>query len=135
MELEPVVVSLGRWGVRSPSRPRDAALGVNSVILALRTMFDARVAEGLGASYELRIGEETFRAEVTEGRFEVVRGVADRPDATIETDPGTLRALVFGGLELAEALRSGDLRIEGDRSAVERFLTLFALPEAAAVEV
>src|SRR3954471_10523999 len=30
MELESVIVRLGRWGARSPSKPRDAALGVDS---------------------------------------------------------------------------------------------------------
>src|ERR671927_1551198 len=46
MELEPVVVSLGRWGARSRSKPR-APLGVDSLILSLRTMFDPRAAAGL----------------------------------------------------------------------------------------
>ncbi len=132
LELEPVVVRLGRWGARSPSKPRDAALGVDSLILSFRTMFDARAAEGLGASYELRLGEDRFRAEVADGHFEVVRGVAERPDAIIETDSNTLAALVYDDRELAEALRSGDLKIEGDESAVERFLGLFPLPEPAA---
>jgi DNA-binding HxlR family transcriptional regulator/putative sterol carrier protein len=135
MELEPVVISLGRWGARSPLRPRDAALGVDSIILSFRTMFDPRAAEGLEASYELVLGEERFRAEVAEGRFEVVRGVAEQPDATIETDPATLAALVYEGRPLAEALRTGDIRIEGDEAAVERLLALFPLPEPASPAV
>jgi ubiquinone biosynthesis protein UbiJ len=52
---------------------------------------------------------------------------------TVETDAGTLAALVYDDLELDDALRSGDLKIEGDREAVGRFLTLFPLPEPAAV--
>src|SRR5688500_15664290 len=64
LELEPVVISLGRWGARSPSKPRDAALGVDSLVLSFRAMFDARAAEGIRASYELRLGEDRFRAEV-----------------------------------------------------------------------
>jgi DNA-binding HxlR family transcriptional regulator len=129
-ELEPVIVSLGRWGVRSPLRPRDAALGVDSLVLSFRTMFDARVAEGIRASYELRLGEDRFRAVVDEGRFEIVRGGAERPDAIVEAgDAAVLRALVYEGRDLDEALRSGDVRIEGDREAVERFLGLFPLPE------
>src|SRR5215216_4641177 len=132
MELEPVIIRLGRWGARSPSRPRDAGLGVDSLILSFRTMFDPRAADGLNASYELRLGEESFRAEVADGRFEVARGGTDRPDAIIEADPATLAALVYEGRELAEALRSGDIRIEGEREAVERFLMLFPLPEPAA---
>jgi DNA-binding HxlR family transcriptional regulator/putative sterol carrier protein len=135
MELEPVVISLGRWGARSPLRPRDAALGVDSIILSFRTMFDPEAAEGLKASYELVLGEERFRAEVAEGRFEVVRGVAEQPDATIETDPATLAALVYEGRPLAEALRTGDIKIEGDEAAVERLLTLFPLPEPASPAV
>jgi DNA-binding HxlR family transcriptional regulator len=132
LELEPVITQLGRWGARSPSKPCDAELSVDSLILSFRTMFDTRAAEGLGASYELRLGEDRFRAEVADDRFEVVRGVADRPDAIIETDPATLTALVYEGRQLAEALRSGDIRIEGDESAVARFLGLFPLPEPAA---
>ena len=132
MELEPVIIRLGRWGARSPSRPRDAALGVDSLVLSFRTMFDPLTASGLTASYELRLGEDRFRAEVADGRFEIVRGSAERPDAIIETDAGTLAALVYEGRELAEAVRSGDVKIEGDESAVARFLTLFPLPEPAA---
>ncbi len=131
MELEPVIVSLGRWGARSPSKPRDAALGVDSLVLSLRTMFDPQAAEGLAASYELRLGEERFYAQIDDGRFEIARGSAERPDAIIETDPAKLAALVYGGWPLAEALRSGEVEIEGDESAVERFLSLFPLPDPA----
>ena len=130
-ELEPVIVRLGRWGARSPSKPCDAELGVDSLILSFRTMFDPLAADGLRASYELRLGEDRFCAEVDDGRFEVARGEAERPDATIETDAGTLAALVYEGRLLEEALRSGDVEIEGDESAIERFLTLFPLPEPA----
>jgi DNA-binding HxlR family transcriptional regulator len=132
IELEPVIIRLGRWGARSPSKPRDAELGVDSLILSFRTMFDPRAAEGLEASYELRFGEDRFHAEVVDGRFEVERGGAERPDAIIETDAGTLAALVYEGRDLDEALRSGDIKIEGDESAVARFLGLFPLPALAA---
>jgi DNA-binding HxlR family transcriptional regulator len=132
MELEPVIVRLGRWGARSPSKPRDAALGVDSLVLSFRTMFDPLAADGLTASYELRLGEDRFRAEVADGRFEIVRGGAERPDATIETDSATLATLVYYGVGIDEALHSGDLKIKGSKQAVERFLGLFSLPEPAA---
>ncbi len=130
-ELEPIIVRLGRWGVRSPSKPRDAELGPDSLILSFRTMFDPQAAEGLSASYELRLGEDRFRAVVDDDWFEISRDAADLPDAIVETDPVTLTALVYGDLTLAEALHSGNIRIEGDESTVERFLTLFPLPELA----
>src|SRR5919112_5355611 len=129
MELEPIIIGLGRWGARSPSRPRDAGLGVDSLILSFRTMFDPRAAEGLNASYELHLGEDRFRAMVADGRFEVERGSVEGPDAIIEGDPAALAALVYEGRRLDEALSSGEIKIEGDKSAVERFLRLFPLPE------
>src|ERR671915_318859 len=135
MELEPVIIRLGRWGARSASRPRDAALSVDSLILSFRTMFDPRAAEGLDASYELRLGEDRFRAVVADGRFEVERGSVEGPDAIIEGDPAALAALVYEGRSLEEARRSGDIKIEGDIEAVERFLGLFSLPEPAAPAV
>jgi DNA-binding HxlR family transcriptional regulator len=93
-DLEPVIIALGRWGVRSPTKPPDAELGVDSLILSFRTMFDPDRAEGLDASYELRLGEDRFRAEVAEGRLEIERGTAEHPDATVEADAGTLAAVV-----------------------------------------
>ncbi len=134
-ELEAVIISLGRWGARSPSKPRDAELGVDSLILSFRTMFDPHAAEGLEAVYELRFGEDRFYAVVADGRFEVERGGAEEPDAIIESDAATLAALVYEGRQLDEALRSGDIKIEGNRSVVERFLGLFSLPEPAAPAV
>jgi len=134
-ELEPVIIRLGRWGARSPSKPDDAPLGGDSLILYYRTMFDAGAAEGLEASYELRMGEDRFRAEVIGDDFEIDRGSAERPDATIEADSNTLAGLVYSAHPLAEALRSGEVKIEGDEAAVERFISLFPLPEPAALEL
>ncbi|MGF1473042.1 MAG: winged helix-turn-helix transcriptional regulator [Rubrobacteraceae bacterium] len=131
-ELEPVLIQLGRWGARSPSKPPDAGLGVDSLILSFRTMFAPHRAGGLSAAYELRFGEDVFRAVVDDGRFEISRGNADHPDAIVETDSNTLAGLVYGGGSLSEAINSGDIEVEGDEPAVERFLTLFPLPEPAA---
>jgi DNA-binding HxlR family transcriptional regulator len=130
-ELEVVIVELGRWGARSPALPRKAELGVDSIILSFRTMFDARAAGKFKARYELRFGEDRFHAEVANGQFEIARGSSDQPDAIIETDPNTLAMLVYDGRSLAEVLSSGELKYEGDKSAVKRFLTLFTLPEQA----
>jgi DNA-binding HxlR family transcriptional regulator len=131
-ELEPVVLALGRWGSRAPFPPGDPQIGVDSTILALKTLFAPSAADGLSASYELRLGQHRFHARVAGGRLEVVRGEAPEPDATIETDPATLSAVLWHGRRLAEALRSKDIKIEGSRPAVKRFLKLFPLTEPAA---
>lgn len=127
-ELEPVVLALGRWGSGAPFPAEGTDLGVDAAMLALKTTFDAQAAAGLRASYELRLGEHRFHARVAEGTLSVVRGDAHRPDATIETDTGTLAKVLWHGRGLTEALRAGDFKIEGSRRAVTRFLGLFPLP-------
>jgi DNA-binding HxlR family transcriptional regulator len=127
-QLEPIVIELGRWGSNAPFPPGDAGIGVDSTVIALMSLFDPDAADGLDASYELRFGEQRFRARVADGRFEVARGGADDPDGTIDTDPGTLAALLWQGRRLTEALDSGAVRVEGNRAAVRRFLGLFPLP-------
>src|SRR3546814_12587089 len=39
-ELEPVVLGLARWGVRSPSFMRGGRLGADSLMLSFKVMFD-----------------------------------------------------------------------------------------------
>ena len=130
-ELEVVVVELGRWGARSPVLPRDAALSVDSLILSLRTMFDASAAKGFDACFELRVGGDTFRARIADGRLDIVRGVADRADVIIEGDANAIAAIAYDDRDLADAIASGHLRYEGDKKLLKRFFGLFSLPEPA----
>ena len=130
-QLEPVLIELGRWGSIAPFPPGDAKIGADSVMIALETLFEPAAADGLDASYELRLDDQAFRARVQEGRLELARGNAEHPDATLQTDPMTLSALLWEGRRLPEARRAGDVRVEGDSSSAGRFLRLFPLPEAA----
>ena len=128
-ELEPIVTRLGAWGARSPEPPTETSIGSDSIVLALRSLFDAEAAAGLRASYELRLEGEGFLVEVADGELELSRGAGESADGTIATEPGTLAALLTGQLDLDEAVASGAAEIEGGRRAVGRFLRLFPMPE------
>lgn len=132
-ELEPVILALGRWGSRAPFRAGDQPIGVDAFVLALKTLFDPPAAVGHDGRLELRLGEQQFRAEIADGRLELVRGAPDRPDAVVETDPGTLSAVLWHDRPLDDALRSGDLRIEGSERAVSLFLQRFPAPRPVAM--
>ena len=131
-ELEETVMALGRWAARSPTPPSDAPIGADSIILALRARFDSGAAHGLRAGYELRLGEDRFRIEVADDEIQVAHAGAAQADATIDTDPDTLNAVLWRGRRLADAQRAGTMTIEGDKAAVERFVRLFPMPEPAA---
>jgi DNA-binding HxlR family transcriptional regulator len=130
-ELEPIMCQLGRWGARSPSHPIEAHLSVTSFVLSLRTNFDPTRAEDLAARYELRLGEDRFRVRVGGGTFKIVRGQAEQPDAVVDSSPGALASVIYGGRDLDEAIAAGDVTIQGDRSVVERLFKLFVLPAPA----
>jgi DNA-binding HxlR family transcriptional regulator/putative sterol carrier protein len=130
MQLEPVIMSLGRWAARSPFRP-EAGLGVDSLILSFRTMFDSKTAEGFHAIILLKIGDDRFHARIARGHMDLIRGNVEDADATVEGDSDVLTAVVYAGRKLTDAMRSGDLKIEGDKAVAKRFLTLFPLPALA----
>ena len=113
-QLEPAVLALGRWASGSPSFPRDAEMGPDSLVLALKSSFDPAAAEGLDGTY------------VSNGRFDARRGEADRPDATIRTDPVAMTAIAFRGRSVTEALRDRDIEIEGNRHAATRLVRVLA---------
>jgi DNA-binding HxlR family transcriptional regulator len=100
--LEPVVLELGRWGTAVPFPDDIIAFGPDSAMLALKTVFDPAAASGPSESYEFRFGEQHFHARVREGTLTITRGGAEAPDATIDTDPATLAAMLWRGQESDE---------------------------------
>jgi len=126
------VLALGRWTASATSRPSDAPIvSADSIVLALRGLFDPAAAQGLQAGYELRLGEDRFAIDVTDGDIQIARGSADQADATIDTDPDTLNNILWEGRALADAQRAGTMTIEGDTAAVRRFVRLFPMPAPA----
>lgn len=122
-ELHPLLLQLGRWGARSSMRPAGA-LSVDALMVALESTFVAANAAELRAAYELRLGEESFSIDVDHGTIAIARGAPRKPDAVIDTDPVTLRALVFGDQTLAGA----PVEIRGNKRLAQTFFRLFSRP-------
>jgi DNA-binding HxlR family transcriptional regulator len=119
-ELEPVVLHLGQWGIRAPL-PEGAEIGLDSLLLAIRANLDPVRIPG---RFELRIGADTFTVAAVAGSAQVRRGTADEPDATVTTDADTFRAVCFGQRSVTDAIKSGDLRIDGVGKAKSRLSDL-----------
>jgi DNA-binding HxlR family transcriptional regulator/putative sterol carrier protein len=133
LDLERVIMALGRWGAQSPTLLQGYPLSIDALVLSFRTMFEPHSAADFEATLELRIGEDRFRAAVHDQRLELTRGSADHPDAVLEATPDTFVAVAYGGRKVAEAVRAGDLRVEGDKGTAKRFFTLFPLSSNAPV--
>lgn len=132
-DLEPVLFALARWGGRSPLDPSSAEMSADAMMFALKATFDPDKASDLRARLALRFQDDLFVTVVESGRFHVARTEAPpRADATLTTDVGTFRTLVFGGRALPEPIKSGELRLDGDDHLAARFLACFPRPTAAA---
>lgn len=123
-ELEPVLIALGRWGSRAPLPDRPPALSVAAAVVALETTFDPAAAGGVTATYELRLDGQAFTLRVADDRLEVLPGAAATAAATIDTDTGTLAAVLWhDGRADTDAWR-----VQGDPAAAARLVRLFAAP-------
>jgi DNA-binding HxlR family transcriptional regulator len=127
-ELEPIVTGLGAWGARSPFPPDAKSIGADSIVLALRSLFDPEEAGEMVATYELRLGEDVFHVDIADWEIVLHRGPAESADAAIEAEPETLAALLTGRLSLDDAVSDGAVKIDGGMRPVRRFLRAFPMP-------
>ncbi|MFI9008081.1 winged helix-turn-helix transcriptional regulator [Actinosynnema sp. NPDC053489] len=131
-QLEHVVAALGRWGAQAPGERGDGPISVDSMMLALRSLYDPALADGLVADVLVSVGDDGFRATTTPEGLRLAREPVDRPDAVIRTDTVTLKDVVCGRRTPAEAVAAGSLAVSGDRAVAMRFLASFPSPGPAA---
>lgn len=126
-ELEDVLVQFGRWGAKSLGDPRaDEIITADSMVVALRSTFRAEAAQGLHATFELRVGEIVLNARVDDGEVEVHAGPAPAADLSIEAGP-QIRALMAGEITPREAVRRGVVRVRGDGDLLASFAKIFRI--------
>jgi DNA-binding HxlR family transcriptional regulator len=114
--LEPVVLTLSRWGSRLvEEEPREGDdVRPAWAAMALRSLFEPE-AGGPRETYEFRIDGEAFHLRVEGGAVEARQGAADAPGVVVSGGAGVFLALTAGRLAPEEALESGKVRIEGDQ--------------------
>lgn len=124
--LEEALYALARWGARSlgPPGPDDELYeewGLN----ALQAVFNPEQARGLTETYVLTVDGDSFTARIVDGRLETSCGKAADADLALETDKKTFFLLCAGQVEPAAALKARRIRVEGDRSLLERCFRIF----------
>jgi DNA-binding HxlR family transcriptional regulator len=115
-ELEPVLVALSRWGARLLEDPgEDDEVRAGWAAVALRSAVPAGSPDGRPGTYGFSIDGEAFHLHVAGEEVEVRQGPAPDPDLVVQGDTGSLLAVASGRLSPEEAVRSGALRVEGER--------------------
>jgi DNA-binding HxlR family transcriptional regulator len=121
-DLEPVVVHLGRWGRHSPFLQHDGQVGVDSLMLALKSHFDPTKCQDFEATYLIAFDDDLFTARINGGRLTISRGEPHDPNVAIHTDTKTFRALIIERQRPSRARREGRLEMIGDADAFNRLL-------------
>jgi DNA-binding HxlR family transcriptional regulator len=134
-ELEEVLHAVARWGARSLGLPRSPdELQPDWAVGAFRALLYPERVREVTAVYVVRIGDDVFTVGLDDGCLHVAAGAHDEPDADLAMDFGTFYELAAGGLDAADAIADGRLRVDGDRDAAIRFFQMFsAAPRMAPV--
>jgi DNA-binding HxlR family transcriptional regulator len=126
-ELRESLYALARWGARSLGAPSaEEVIQAGWSVNAACALFDADAARGLTERYELRVAGEVTTVDVRDGTLDASWGPAGVPDVVVETDAPTFYELVARMLDPAEALASGRVRVVGDKSGLDRLISIFS---------
>ena len=121
-ELEPGIVRLARWGLKTLGRPRqEDHLRPGWSLLALLSTFREDAAAGLRGTCELRIGDEVFHARVEDRRIETRQGPVWDPDVVITAESRTFLEVASGQKTPEGAFARGTIRLDGEPRAVNRW--------------
>ena len=93
----------------------------------MRSALKQEAARGLQETYEFHVDEEAFHLRVTDGEIEALQGPAVDPDLVVRGDTQAFLGLAAGQVEPAEALDSGEIRIEGDQETWTRCVEVLGL--------
>lgn len=138
--LEPVLISLGRWAAHTPVDLEEQAFSASSFALSLRTTFDTEAAGAAELHLQFVMDQHVFAARIDKGVLSIERaqdlagvtasiGDPKDPDPTrVHSDPKTLAAIVYAGLDPVEASRDARVRIDGSPDTVIAFSRCFTLP-------
>jgi DNA-binding HxlR family transcriptional regulator len=128
-DAEPIIMSLGRWALRSPRHDPSLPFSRIALMLALRMMLHReRIGDFTGA-IGFSLGDESYLATIVDGDIVIERGGLDRADAVLAGEPNAFLPALFGTVPLDIVVAGGKVAVSGDTALAARFCTLFELPE------
>jgi DNA-binding HxlR family transcriptional regulator/putative sterol carrier protein len=128
-KLDSVIVALAGWGSQAPLTSGHD-LSPDAFALSLRTTFDPSTTPDLSVRVALHLDGDRFRLTIDRGRIVVGRSDTADHDLVLRGNTATLRAVVYGGLDLHRAQSEGRLHIEGSIALAQTVIACFPRPRA-----
>lgn len=128
--LEKTLLELGKWGSQfvPPSPEGASVLRLGSYALTLKTFFQPEKAQGINETYELHVDNEVLQVQIKEGEVDVHQGGSGKADMILHAHMPVYLGLLIGQIEPEEAISKGLVRVEGDPTALNRFVYLCGVP-------
>jgi hypothetical protein len=124
--LGPVLIELSRWGIGRLGFPRPGqAFRPAWAMFPLSYGADREAARGLRETYEFRVGGDTFRLEIDDGRVTPLAGPAEQPDLVLTMSGETMLGLLSGEVSPLEGVTSGRVAVEGAPEVLQHALALY----------
>ncbi|HMC22550.1 MAG TPA: helix-turn-helix domain-containing protein [Thermoanaerobaculia bacterium] len=119
-DLEPVMLSIGRWGspLLARSARKDAFRG-HWLALPVKLHLIDRTPRRPPITIEVRSGGESIVIETADGSVRTRPGTADHPDAVMTGTPQLIVDTLFGRTRLTDAKAAG-LKYIGDPATLRR---------------
>lgn len=141
MQLEPAIMELLKWGVRSPAFERGRPLTADALALSFKAMFDPELVGDLQCRITIVMDRQPYHAVIEDAQLRVFRGAppctpaeaAKWAAATLYAEPVTVLQLAYAKRPRQQAESAGDCRHEGDTKTLERFLSCFSVAPAVQV--
>jgi DNA-binding HxlR family transcriptional regulator len=128
-ELEPILLSLGRWGTRSMGNlPPDVATRSRWLVAAMLAFHDESQRIARPTTWELRLTDGTFTVRAEGTNLTLTAGAPEDADLAITTEDAELHRLLRRQVTPDEAVTAGSVTLDGDASALPGLVELFAFP-------
>ncbi|GAA1530548.1 helix-turn-helix domain-containing protein [Brevibacterium picturae] len=141
VELEPTLISLGRWAAGTAVDPEEQTLSPSSFALSLKTTFDPVAAAEVTMDVRLVMDDDVFDSRVSAGTFAIRRSLdpgsndprTGRQPTTgqsmqVSGHPQDLADAVYGNADLAAPTILGEVRLDGAPGLFETFASCFSIP-------
>jgi len=128
LALEPVVLSMARWGMHYATVD-ESSPGTNRpdlLVVAFRAAFVPERAQGVKEVYEFRIDDTIFFAQIDNTVLRTGLGTATNPAFILTTDSQTFGEIAAGNMDVVDAQERCLLEVTGDEQAFARFMDLFS---------
>ena len=130
--LEKTLLEFGKWGSQfvPPALEGVNILHLGSYALTPKTFFRPELAQGVNATYALHIDGEVQQVRIADGEISVQQGEPPKADARFSTEMPVYLGLLTGQIKPDEAIAAGLVRVEGDPTALRRFVSLCGMADA-----